>query len=409
MTKKYNILIISAFCVIVNLNAQKIKLCNLNKSVEIASVHAIKMAESLQNDPNLLPKSIDIKSKLQTSDSGWWCSGFFPGVLWYLYEYTNKPELKYWAEIYTDRVEKEKYTTDNHDIGFILNCSFGNGFRLTGNQHYKEVLAFGAESLSSRFNDKIGLIRSWDFNQNIWQYPVIIDNLMNLEFLEWGSKNSGVPLFDKIARSHADKTMLNHFRPDYSCFHLVSYDTLTTEVQKKQTWQGYNDSSSWARGQGWALYGYTMMYRETKDVRYLHFAENIANYILFHPNLPKDKIPYWDFNAPNIPHALRDASAGAVIASALIELSQMTVNKEFSKEYLKTAIIQINTLSSPKYLAKPNTNGNFILKHSVGFFSKNSEIDVPVTYADYYYIEALVRLRKVMNVNDSFAIKNNFK
>lgn len=399
MKNKLLILILVALYAINSLNAENLDIRKIDKLIKIASTQSIRMAESLQNDTDKLPKTINSKGQLLTSDSHWWCSGFFPGVLWYLYEYTNSPQLKKWAESYTSRIEREKFTTDNHDIGFILYCSFGNGYRLTGNKSYKDVLLTGSKSLATRFSEKMGLIRSWDFNQQVWQYPVIIDNMMNLEMLMWASKNTDNPLFGNIARSHANKTMANHFRPDYSCYHVVSYDTLTTEADIKQNFQGYNDNSSWSRGQGWALYGYTMMYRETHDIKYLHFAENIANYIINNPNLPKDKIPYWDFNTPNIPYALRDASAGAVIASALIELSQLTLNKLLSKEYLNIAEKQIITLSTPKYLAKIGTNGNFILKHSVGFFNRNSEIDIPLTYADYYYVEALVKLRNVIQLS----------
>jgi hypothetical protein len=252
----------------------------------------------------------------------------------------------------------------------------------------------GAESLSTRFRSATGLIRSWDWNKKVWNYPVIIDNMMNLELLEWASKHSDSTKYANIARSHADKTMEHHFRPDYSTWHVVSYDPATGLPEKKQTRQGYADESTWSRGQAWALYGYVMMYRESNDIRYLKQAENIAGFILNHPNLPKDKIPYWDFNAPDIPHAKKDASAGAIMASAFIELSQMTKGRK-SKGYLSVAITQLLTLSSPEYLAEPGTNANFILKHSVGSLPENSEVDVPLTYADYYFLEALIRYKKI--------------
>ena len=255
------------------------------------------------------------------------------------------------------------------------------------------VLLKGAESLSTRFRDHIGLIRSWDFNEAVWQYPVIIDNMMNLELLEWASKNSDTPRFAEIARSHADATKTHHFRPDYSCWHVVSYDTITGKPEKKHTRQGYSHESSWARGEAWALYGYTMMFRETQEKRYLEQAEHIADYILTHPRMPEDGIPYWDFDAPDIPNALRDASAGAVMASAFIELSAYTDMRRSGK-CLSMAIRQLKTLTSPEYLAEIGTNGYFILKHSVGSLMENSEVDVPLTYADYYYVEALLRYKR---------------
>lgn len=367
----------------------------ISLGLDRAKEQSILMAEALKDKPGRLPKSTDKEGKLSTSDSRWWCSGFFPGVLWYTYEGTNDPELKEWARMYTARIEREKYTTNNHDVGFMLYCSFGNGLRLGGYDAYKEILLTGTESLSTRYKDNVGAIRSWDWNQKVWQYPVIIDNMMNLELMMWAAKESGNKRFAEMAMSHADKTMKNHFRNDYSCYHVVSYDTITGKPHKKQTWQGYADESAWARGQAWALYGYTMMYRETGQKRYLNQAKKVAEYIMNHPNLPEDKIPYWDFNAPQIPNEERDASAGALIASALIELSQFTKG-DFSKKCLDVAETQVRALTSDAYLAEEGTNGNFILKHSVGAKPLKSEVDVPLTYADYYYVEALIRYKKLL-------------
>lgn len=348
------------------------------------------MAKKYASQDSILPRSFD-KGKNTTSSSRWWTSGFFPGSLWYLYENSKDPELLKYAKLYTDRVEREKYTTDNHDVGFMLFCSFGNGLRLTGNKHYEDVLLTGANSLATRFNPNVGLIRSWDHSR--WQYPVIIDNLMNLEILLWASVHSGDDKYKKIAISHADKTMINHFRPDYSSYHVVSYDTLSGLPQVKQTHQGAYDESSWSRGQAWGLYGYTYLYRYTKDKRYLEQAKKIANYLIHHPNMPKDYIPYWDFNAPDIPHAKRDASAACIIASALVELSGF-VSPQLSKTYMQIVEKQIRTLASQEYTAKLGENGCFILKHSVGAYPFRSEVDVPLPYADYYYLEAMTRLKR---------------
>lgn len=364
----------------------------IEKGLMVSVEQSKRMANSLWDQKSLLPRTIDSQGKLVTSDSKWWTSGFFPGLLWRLYEATGDTLLRHYAQDYTLRVEKEQYNRGNHDVGFMLYCSFGNGYRLTGDEKYKKVLLKGAESLSTRYKDHIGLIRSWDFNKAEWQYPVIIDNMMNLELLEWASKNSSNLRMAEIARSHADFTMKNHFRPDYSCWHVVSYDTLTGQPEKKHTRQGYSHESSWSRGEAWALYGYTMMYRETRQVRYLEQAKKIANYILTHPRMPDDGIPYWDYDAPDIPETYRDASAGAIMASAFIELSTLTDGK-LSGEYLAMAEKQLKTLTSPEYLAEPGTNGNFILKHSVGSLMEQSEVDVPLTYADYYYVEALLRYR----------------
>lgn len=364
----------------------------IDKAFENAQEQSLLMAKKYENQPGRLPKSFE-GGKDTSSDSRWWCSGFFPGSLWYLYENNNNQEVLKYAKLYTDRVEREKYTTDNHDVGFMLYCSFGNGLRLTGEERYNEVLLTGAKSLATRFDANVGLIRSWDHNTNIWQYPVIIDNLMNLELMLWAANYSKDEKFRKIAVSHADKTMIHHFRPDFSSYHVVSYDKKTGLPHKKQTHQGAADDSAWSRGQSWGLYGYTYLYRETKDKRYLEQAKNIANFLINHPNMPKDFIPYWDYNAPQIPNTTRDASAATVMASALVELSDF-VDAKLKKKYMQVVDKQVRTLASDEYTAKLGENGDFILKHSTGAFPFNSEIDAPLTYADYYYLETLARLKK---------------
>ena len=366
------------------------------KSLDFSVEQSLLMAQSLADRPGRLPQTINRKGDLVTCNSSWWVSGFYPGVLWYLYEYTNNDSIKYLAEQFTDRVKDQQYTTDNHDVGFMIFCSFGNGYRLTQNPEYLPVIDNAAKSLSTRFNEKVGCTRSWDYASwsKQWQYPVIIDNMMNLELLEWASKKFDNPTFDYIATSHATTTLKNHFREDASSYHVISYDTITGQPEKKNTAQGYSDASAWARGQGWALYGFTMMYRETGKEEYLNQATKIADFIINHPRLPEDGIPYWDFDAPNIPDALRDASAGAIICSALLELCNY-VDGKASEEYLAMAEKQLNSLSSPAYMAELGTNGNFILKHSVGHMPNRSEIDVPLSYADYYYVEALVRYLKM--------------
>lgn len=366
----------------------------IRTGLDHAKQQSLLMAESLKDSDGRLPRTIDKNGKLQTSDSRWWCSGFFPGLLWYLYEDSQNTQFKQYAQLYTARVEREKYTTNNHDVGFMLYCSFGNGLRIEGTESYNDVLLTGANSLCTRFNPKIGLIQSWGSNKN-WQYPVIIDNMMNLELLMWAAKKSGEQRFADIARKHADNIIKEHFRPDYSTYHVVSYDTTACIPEKKHTAQGYSHESAWARGQAWGLYGYTMMYRETQDPRYLKQAKHIAAFLMNHPNMPKDKVPYWDFDTPDIPNTPRDASSAAIMASALIELSQMVPGKT-GKQYLRYAKDQLRSLTTPEYLAEPGTNGNFVLKHSTGSLPGKSEIDVPLTYADYYYVEALLRLKNLL-------------
>ena len=361
----------------------------IDRGLKASTEQALLMAKELEQQDGRLPKSIK-DGKLETSDCYWWCSGFFPGELWYLYENNPTPELKKYAGLFTGRLEKVQHVTDNHDVGFMLYCSYGNGYRLTQNPAYKDVLVTGAGSLSTRFNPMIKAIRSWDFTNNgKWQYPVIIDNMMNLELLFEASKLSGDSTFYNIARKHADTTMANHFREDNSCYHVVDYDPETGEVRKRQTAQGYADESAWARGQAWALYGYTMCYRYTHDAKYLEQAEKVYNFIFNNKNLPEDLVPYWDFDAPNIPNEPRDASAAACTASALYELSTYLPDKG----YKETADRIMESLASPSYRAKVGTNGNFILMHSVGSIPHGAEIDVPLNYADYYFLEGLMRKR----------------
>lgn len=366
----------------------------IERGLQRTSEQALLMAKALESDEKALPKSI-VDGHLEKSDYSWWCSGFFPGELWYLYENNPTEELKKYAEMYTGRLEEVKNITYSHDVGFMLYCSYGNGWRLTGNPAYKEVLVTGAHSLATRYNPKVGLIRSWDFNGDKWQYPVIIDNMMNLELFTWTTRETGDKRFLEMALSHADQTLANHFRPDNSCYHVVSYDTLTARPHIKQTHQGAADESAWARGQAWGLYGYTMMYRETGVPAYLEQARRIALFLMSHPRMPADKIPYWDFDAPGIPDVPRDASAAAIMASALIELGQLA-SDDFGQQCLAFAEQQIRSLSSSDYLAEPGTNCHFALMHSTGNFPGNGEVDVPLTYADYYYVEALLRLKKTL-------------
>ncbi|MES2279285.1 MAG: glycoside hydrolase family 88 protein [Bacteroidota bacterium] len=331
------------------------------------------------------PRSLE-KGELVLIPSKDWCSGFFPGELWYLYQYTKNPKWMAEAKAYTANIEQEKTNGGTHDMGFKVYTSVGNGYKLTKDAHYKEVLLEAAKTLSTRFNPTVGCIKSWDNRKN-WKFPVIIDNMLNLELLFEATKLSGDSSFYKIAVSHANTTMKNHFRDDYSSFHVIDYDPETGKVLHKQTHQGYADGSAWARGQAWGLYGYTMCYRETKNKAYLKQAENITKFIFSNPNLPKDLVPYWDYNDPAIPNVSRDASAAAVTASALYELSMYSAN---GKKYKALANTIVKNLTD-HYQSKPGESKGFILLHSTGNKPANGEIDAPISYADYYYLEALLR------------------
>lgn len=334
----------------------------------------------------IYPRSINKEGALWTSNYKWWCSGFYPGSMWYVYEYTGDEKIKELALEYQAGLEPLRFRKDDHDIGFQLMCSYGNCLRLTEDQTCVPVLIDGANSLASRFDPEVGCTRSWSFGK--WSFPVIVDNMMNMELLLKAAELGGSDTLKNVALAHARTTMKNHFREDKSCFHLVDYNPETGEVVGKQTVQGLADDSAWARGQAWGLYGFTMVYRFCKEQDILDHATAIAEYLL--PRLPEDGVPFWDYDSAEIPNDVRDASAAAIMASSLIELSQY-VDAEKAERYLATAEKMIRTLASDEYLCAEGEDYGFLLKHSTGNKNTDSEVDVPLTYADYYFLEALIR------------------
>lgn len=325
-----------------------------------------------------------------------WCSGFFPGSLWYLGELTGDQDWSRLAADYTETLDSAQYLTWHHDVGFIIGSSYLNGYRLGGKEQYAPVVVNAAKSLATRFRPGAGVIQSWNVDKGWqsergWACPVIIDNMMNLEIMFEATRLTGDSTFYDIAVSHANTTMAHHFRPDFSCYHVVDYDPATGDVRHRQTAQGYADESSWARGQAWALYGYTMCYRYTGDPNYIYQAIKVCDMIFNTPSMPDDLVPYWDYNAPNIPSEPRDASAAACTASALYELSTYLPGRG----YKELADKVVASLSSPAYRAATGENNHFLLMHSVGSIPHGHEIDVPINYADYYYLEALLRKKKL--------------
>jgi len=341
------------------------------------------------------PRTVEKDGSLRLVVPRDWCSGFFPGSLWQMHAYNHQSYWREQAISYTWPIEEMKWQKGTHDLGFVIYNSFGQAYRLTGERSYKDVALQAAKSLISRYREQVGAIRSWDHNQDKWDFPVIIDNMLNLELLFWATQETGDSIYHKIAVNHANTTLKNHFREDYSSYHVVSYDTITGKVAKKATHQGIDDESIWSRGQAWGLYGYVMCYRFTKDPAYLKQAENIANFFFNLPDLPSDLIPYWDMKDPAIPQSTRDASAAAVFASGLYELCTYTPSPE-SDTYKKWADTVVKNLESD-YQAEPGTEKGFLLLHSTGNYPKNDEIDAPISYADYYYLEALLRRIGITN------------
>ena len=352
-----------------------------------------------QLDMSNTPRTYTPQGKFIPSNLSWWCSGFFPGTLWYVYEQTGDEQIKALAEKNTIKLADVDACKSGHDVGFQYWCSYGNAYRLTGDKSYLPAIEEAAAYLCTRFNETVGCIRSWGSPSDKKSFQVIIDNMMNLELLMEGSKLFGCDSLANIANIHSKTTIANHFRPDYSSYHVLDYDQETGKPAIKRTAQGYDDETAWSRGQSWGLYGYTVMYRETKDPEYLKQAEEIAKYLI--PRLPEDGIPYWDYDCPAIPYTYRDASAGAIMASALVELSTLTKNKALRKKALATAEKQIRSLASPEYMCTvPGANGCFLLRHSVGSLhggenNRILEVDAPLTYADYYFLEAVMRFGRL--------------
>lgn len=341
-------------------------------------------------DSTAFPRSVNLKTNnLKKVPSKDWTSGFFAGNLWQIYELTGDTAYKNKAKKWTAFIEKEKFNDRTHDMGFKVFNSFGKGLKIEDDQEYKDNILMSAKTLITRYNDTVGSIRSWDFNKKRWKFPVIIDNMMNLELLFEATKISGDSIFHNIAVKHANTTLKNHFRPNNSTWHVLDYDPENGDIRMRVTHQGINDDSSWARGQAWGIYGFTMAYRYTKDQRYLDQAKGTAAFFLDHPNLPEDGIPYWDFDAPNIPDEPRDVSAGAIVASALTELYAYTDN-EYYLNYSKKVI---HTIKSSDYILDKDIEYPFILDHSSGDWSKRSEMDEPIVYGDYYFLETLLRLK----------------
>ncbi len=341
------------------------------------------------------PRSIDKDGNLVLVGPKDWCSGFFAGTLWQMYQYSH---MQFWRENAVSNtwlIESAKWHKGTHDLGFMIGDSFGKAYQLTGEQSYRDVMLQAARTLCTRYSPKVGCIRSWDHNADRWTFPVIIDNMMNLEILFEAYKLTGDKSFYDIAVSHANVTIKNHFRDDYSSYHVVDYDPVTGTVRSRVTHQGYSDDSFWSRGQGWALYGYTMCYRYTHDLRYLEQAKNIAKFLFSLKNMPEDGIFFWDMKDPSIPDVPRDASAAALVASAFYEL-QAYVGAELGKQYIAYADKIVNSLID-HYQAPVGSNQGFLLLHSTGNKPANSEIDVPINYADYFYMEALRRKSMLVN------------
>jgi uncharacterized protein YyaL (SSP411 family) len=376
----------------------------VDRDIQVAAAQYRVLLDRVAGKPGF-PRSV-AHGDVKMVGPGDWTAGFFPGSLWYLFEATGDATWKTAAMRYTALTAPAKFDKTQHDLGFMLGTGYGNGLRLVDDPAtrtaYRDALLAGATTLMTRFNPKVGSIQSWDLWPNTtWAFPVIIDNMMNLELLMWAARAADEPRYREVAIAHADTALKNHFRPDGSSFHLVDYDPKTGAVRARVTVQGYANGSAWARGQAWGLYGYTMMYRETHKDEYLQQAHRIARFYMNHPRLPADKIPFWDFDDPAIPAAPRDSSAAAIAASALLQLASFS-DRETAARYRDFAEQTLRSLSSSAYLAQPGDNGGFLLKHATGHKPAGMEIDGPLNYADYYFLEALLRMKAARTGIGSF-------
>ena len=380
-----------SFLFVNKMYSQKNDSFNVKQQLEYCAAQASKTLNVIPDDgtsPRTVPNGSATWKFVNYKD---WTSGFWPGELWYLYEATGDKKWEKQADKFSRFLTPLSVSKANdHDLGFQIFNSFGNGYRLTKNTAYKDIILKTADTLATLFNPKIGTILSWPHNK-YGGHNTIIDNMMNLELLFWASKNGGSKNLYDIAVKHAETTMNNHFRPDYSSYHVIIYDYETGKKIKGITAQGYSDDSMWARGQAWAIYGFTMVYRETKDPKFLDFAHKLAR-VYLDKLTTDDLIPYWDFNAPAIPNEPRDASAAAIVSSALLELSLYTKDKALKREYLVKSKKMIVSLSN-NYQSR-DVNSAFLL-HATGHKPAGSEIDCSINYADYYYLEALLRLQKL--------------
>ncbi|MBR9998143.1 MAG: glycoside hydrolase family 88 protein [Cyclobacteriaceae bacterium] len=357
---------------------------------------AVKYAEFLGSftDTVQFPRSFDQDRIVFTTSSGW-TSGFFPGILWNLYRYNGDALFLNAARSWTHSLLTESDNVSTHDVGFIINSSVGLGYIATDDKIFRESLLRAAESLASRYHDQPGCIKSLD-DFNGYAYPVLIDNLVNLEILFRAWKISGNEAYYQIAYAHALKTMENHLRKDFSVYQLVDYDTESGAVVFRGTFQGYDTASNWSRGQAWGIYGFSMAFRETRDRIFLDQAERMAEFLLKNPYFMDGYVPFWDMTAPKVPHELRDASSAAILASAFMELSTFPEVEDQAK-YFKTGENILKALSKPQYCSGVNENEFFVVKHCVGNYPGNSEVDVPLIYADYYFLEALLKYRGILN------------
>jgi unsaturated chondroitin disaccharide hydrolase len=350
------------------------------------------------------PRYTQSYNSWNSGNAAYWGSGFFPGCLWMMYEATGDNQFRTWAETWTAGLEGQATTSPLHDVSFQIFTSYGNGHRLTGNAGYPPVLQDAALNMSDLFHAPSGVITLGWGN---WQSPSAIDAMMNLQLLFWAAKNGGLQAWHDMAVSHCYATATDLVRPDGGTYQIVDYDIVTGDIVVQEALQGYADESTWSRGQGWAVYGYTVAFRETGDPNFLNLAVATADYYI--DNSPADGVAWWDFDTPDIPNTERDTSAGSVAASALIELSNLTDDPQLREKFNTAACRILLALCLPEqaggYLAEDG-NGSVLspglLMHGCHFHPDAAvepgvaRPDESLIWGDYYFLEALVRYKNGM-------------
>jgi unsaturated chondroitin disaccharide hydrolase len=332
------------------------------------------------------PRMTTSTGNWETTSPSAWTSGFFPGALWLMFERTGNPLWRARAETWTSRIGGQRTRTDTHDLGFMFMSSYGHGYRLIPNEPYRKILVEAAGSLAKRYDPDVRCIRSWGSINDTTKFEVIVDNLVNLELLLWGARNGGNAEWRTMAINHGLRCGIQDLmRADGSTFHRAIYDPVTGGLKSRGTVQGACDACTWSRGHAWAVYGFTMLYRETGDTRFLDAARTTADYFISH--LPPDKVPYWDFSKSG--SEPRDSSAASIAASGLLELSRRETDATRKQTYLSAARDILTSLSSPAYLAEGTTYWS-ILMHGTRNKPAGS-YDTGLVFGDYYMLEAMLR------------------
>ncbi|MCM3781375.1 glycoside hydrolase family 88 protein [Neobacillus mesonae] len=329
----------------------------------------------------------------ELSGPEWWTAGFWPGILWLLYGDSGDQQMKAAAEECEGAMDAvlDAYVRLDHDLGFMWTLSSIANYKLTGSEISRIRAMKAANFLAARFNLKGRYIRAW----NPWQEGernegiAIIDCCMNTPLLFWASRISGDPRYAHIAKAHMDTVLRQFIREDGSVYHIINFDAETGNRIEGLGGQGYAPESAWSRGSAWAIYGLTLAYHHTGQRAYLTAAHRTANFFLSH--LAEDQVPAWDFRAPEPLQKLKDSSASSCAASGLILLGKKTGGLE-GEFYQKRGEQMLKSLYE-SYGAWNNINEEGLILHGTSNYPQGTNIDVPLIYGDYFFVEGLARLR----------------